>query len=730
MNRKLYSTFCLAIGMFFNVSLSANVSDISNFITKPCAYSSISQRVECEIWFNSTKQIEIDEVYLDSSTHYFESSPVNKNDLVEMWLLDSEDPDRKEENAFEDALSTLISGISTDSSSIILMNANESLEYVKGYRARPTKPDLATLLDDVDLESDKANIADALNDVLIRIKGLLVDEQTNRGILYWVTSRKLTNSQQRAVTDVLMAGLSENVRLIVVPFKKDENSVSLSQYKSLGLDVPLLITSELKPTNAKTIAADLSDYSVNQIQLSIDIEQLCDAAALLIADSEGNSLERLVDLPTCPEPLTACELDPRSTDCLRDQFEQCKVSPSLGFCQQTVLEYCDLDPRAPECRQILENYCKLNPNDNRYKCPSRVLNYCENNPNDPSLDCAEILIKECKVDPGAPGCDRELFEYCDFNTKDPECNAWVSHYCSDNPGVPGCSDILTESCWSNPEKTGCNQRLFDECQAIPTLGGCNEILLEQCTKFSHLNGCEEILLANCDANPDAEGCNSRLVEQCFVDSTPSKCDALLDNFCWQNQSEQRCDNINFQLCEEAPETSSCAYRLLDSCLDSPDNPSCSEWATLHCEMEGDHEFCVQVKQAFINKIIFGAIALIAVIIGFFVRYQIKKVPASLGQVYLYAKADGDNESVEFLVKFKQTYVGRGEESTVQVNDNAMSKVHAVISFKDGEFFVSDLQSLNGVYVNQRRISQETKLQTGNLLRMGNTTFRFEIYAKN
>ncbi len=43
-------------------------------------------------------------------------------------------------------------------------------------------------------------------------------------------------------------------------------------------------------------------------------------------------------------------------------------------------------------------------------------------------------------------------------------------------------------------------------------------------------------------------------------------------------------------------------------------------------------------------------------------------------------------------------MGRGHESGVRVNDISVSRVHAIIKFKDGDFYVSDNNSKFGTLV--------------------------------
>jgi pSer/pThr/pTyr-binding forkhead associated (FHA) protein len=54
-------------------------------------------------------------------------------------------------------------------------------------------------------------------------------------------------------------------------------------------------------------------------------------------------------------------------------------------------------------------------------------------------------------------------------------------------------------------------------------------------------------------------------------------------------------------------------------------------------------------------------------------------------------------------------VGRSKDCDLQIDDEALSRKHCRIEECDGNFFVTDLGSTNGVFLNGDRIQSETKL---------------------
>ncbi len=83
---------------------------------------------------------------------------------------------------------------------------------------------------------------------------------------------------------------------------------------------------------------------------------------------------------------------------------------------------------------------------------------------------------------------------------------------------------------------------------------------------------------------------------------------------------------------------------------------------------------------------------------------------------------GDAKAKEVSLKLP-TVIGRGKDVTLTLPHALVSRKHTEISEKDGWLFVKDLGSLNGTYVNNRRIKEAQKLPPNHLLTLGNVTFR-------
>jgi pSer/pThr/pTyr-binding forkhead associated (FHA) protein len=87
-----------------------------------------------------------------------------------------------------------------------------------------------------------------------------------------------------------------------------------------------------------------------------------------------------------------------------------------------------------------------------------------------------------------------------------------------------------------------------------------------------------------------------------------------------------------------------------------------------------------------------------------------------GQGLLLVKR-GPNAGSTFLMEKDLTTCGRSTESDVFLDDVTVSRKHAEFQRRDGAFFVKDVGSLNGTYVNGEQV-EETKLAPGDEVQVG------------
>ncbi|MHC4571670.1 MAG: FHA domain-containing protein [Planctomycetota bacterium] len=71
-------------------------------------------------------------------------------------------------------------------------------------------------------------------------------------------------------------------------------------------------------------------------------------------------------------------------------------------------------------------------------------------------------------------------------------------------------------------------------------------------------------------------------------------------------------------------------------------------------------------------------------------------------------------------------IGRDEALPLQILDEYVSRKHLQICFdtKRGRYYVLDMQSKHGVFINDRKINEKTFLMDGDQIRIGDTTILF------
>lgn len=70
-------------------------------------------------------------------------------------------------------------------------------------------------------------------------------------------------------------------------------------------------------------------------------------------------------------------------------------------------------------------------------------------------------------------------------------------------------------------------------------------------------------------------------------------------------------------------------------------------------------------------------------------------------------------------------IGRSSSSELTIDDSFVSHMHARILRRGQYYFVEDLGSTNGTFLNDRRVERDAQLKVRDLLRMGDTVLRYE-----
>lgn len=87
---------------------------------------------------------------------------------------------------------------------------------------------------------------------------------------------------------------------------------------------------------------------------------------------------------------------------------------------------------------------------------------------------------------------------------------------------------------------------------------------------------------------------------------------------------------------------------------------------------------------------------------------------------------GDNSDLEegsVLLLNDSLTIGRKEGNTIRLTDQYVSGSHAKIIVKNNEIEVEDLNSTNGVFVNEGKVKGRCKIKANDKIRIGSATFR-------
>ena len=87
---------------------------------------------------------------------------------------------------------------------------------------------------------------------------------------------------------------------------------------------------------------------------------------------------------------------------------------------------------------------------------------------------------------------------------------------------------------------------------------------------------------------------------------------------------------------------------------------------------------------------------------------------------------GENSNLEegtMLLLRGPITIGRKEGNTVQLTDQYASANHAKLIVRNNELYIEDLNSTNGIFVNDEKIKQGAKLKPNDKIRIGSAIFK-------
>lgn len=98
-------------------------------------------------------------------------------------------------------------------------------------------------------------------------------------------------------------------------------------------------------------------------------------------------------------------------------------------------------------------------------------------------------------------------------------------------------------------------------------------------------------------------------------------------------------------------------------------------------------------------------------------------------VHYLQKLDGDNQETKFVVGPSGLKIGRTAPANIIVADSGVSRAHCLVELSGELVRVSDLNSTNGTFIDEKRIDRSEILAVGSVLRVGKVSFEHEIRAR-
>jgi hypothetical protein len=107
------------------------------------------------------------------------------------------------------------------------------------------------------------------------------------------------------------------------------------------------------------------------------------------------------------------------------------------------------------------------------------------------------------------------------------------------------------------------------------------------------------------------------------------------------------------------------------------------------------------------------------------RAAAREPEAELGRLVVVASHGGELRAGMALPIDAITTIGRDVNNTIVVEDQFASAEHAVLTFRGRAWYVEDVGSTNGTWVNGRRIDRVEPLGYGDEIQVGQVRFRLD-----
>jgi hypothetical protein len=98
-------------------------------------------------------------------------------------------------------------------------------------------------------------------------------------------------------------------------------------------------------------------------------------------------------------------------------------------------------------------------------------------------------------------------------------------------------------------------------------------------------------------------------------------------------------------------------------------------------------------------------------------------------VHFLRRLDGEEEETNFVITPSGLKIGRKAPADIIVPGAGVSREHCLIELAADQIRVTDLNSTNGTYIDNKRIDRSQVLAVGSVLRVGNVSFEHEVCSR-
>ena len=93
---------------------------------------------------------------------------------------------------------------------------------------------------------------------------------------------------------------------------------------------------------------------------------------------------------------------------------------------------------------------------------------------------------------------------------------------------------------------------------------------------------------------------------------------------------------------------------------------------------------------------------------------------------------GTGERSYFLRPGQQSVIGRSKDAAICIDDTLISRRHALFELREDRFFVTDLGSSNGTFIDVVQLEPhvEQEVASGETIQVGGVTVRLELHGSS